>query len=502
MPPPASLRRRRSLPAVAGLLAALTLAVPATAQAGATQESIFQDDQLLLFSGPGTRDATLADLRSLGVDTVRAFVKWADVAPSPDSTTRPSFDATDPGAYPAENWAKYDGLVTAARASGLSILLTPTSGVPAWASQCSGSVARRRTCNPSAAEFGLFVRALGLRYSGNYAGLPKVSRWAMFNEPNVGSWLTPQYIRRRGQLIANSPIRYRSLVHAGTAALRATGHPHDQIMLGETAPIGHTGGALATRPIATAAFLRDLFCIDSAGRALRGTAAALRNCTRPGRFDVSAISHHPYVRGGSQPPLTATRPDEITIANSSRLKLILARAARRGRIRGGLPIYYTEYGYQTDPPDRIFGVGLSAQARYMNESDYIAWRDGQVKGMAQYLLNDDFSLDGFQTGLRFSSGRSKPALAAYRLPVWVVGHRSFVTVFGQARAAPNGQQARVAIQARSGRGGFKTVKTVTTRNSKGFFRVSVPRRGSTWRLRWASPSGAVYFSREAAAARR
>jgi len=44
-----------------------------------------------------------------------------------------------------------------------------------------------------------------------------VKRWAIWNEPNVGSWLTPQYIRRGGRLIANSAIRYRRLVRAAAS---------------------------------------------------------------------------------------------------------------------------------------------------------------------------------------------------------------------------------------------------------------------------------------------
>lgn len=499
-------RRRPLLAALLALALTLPLGLAGPARAGSTQESIFQDDQQLLYSGAEHRDKTLDVVRDLGADTIRVFVRWSDVAPDSTSTTRPTFDATDPAAYPAPNWERYDGLLVAAQTRGLGVLFTPTSSIPAWASQCSGSLARRSTCNPSPTEFGRFVRALGRRYSGSYPGgagtLPRVRRWAIWNEPNVGSWLTPQYRRRRGRLISNSAVRYRLLVHAATGALGATGHARDQIMMGETAPIGRVTGDPTTRPIATGAFLRDVFCIDDRGRALTGSAATDRDCRRPGRFDVTAISHHPYVFGGSRPPHSSVRPDEITIANSGRLKLIMARAAHRGRIRAGLPIYYTEYGFQTNPPDSLFGVSLAAQARYLNESDYIAWHDGQVRGMAQYLLDDDFASDGFQTGLRFNSGRPKPALAAYRLPVWVVGRGSFVTVFGQARPAANGHRTRVQIQTKSGRGGFRTVKTVITTNSRGFFSASVRRGGSTWRLRWESPSHRVLFSREAAAARR
>ena len=54
-----------------------------------------QDDNLLLYSGPGTRDAALSDLASLGADTVRALVIWSRVAPSARSTHKPAgFDGS------------------------------------------------------------------------------------------------------------------------------------------------------------------------------------------------------------------------------------------------------------------------------------------------------------------------------------------------------------------------------------------------------------------------
>ena len=67
-----------------------------------------------------------------------------------------------------------------------------------------------------------------------------------------------------------------------------------------------------------------------------GRAAREQGCNTATRLDVTAIAHHPYVRGGSRSPLTPPRRDEITISSISRLKTILAQGARRGLIpRGG-----------------------------------------------------------------------------------------------------------------------------------------------------------------------
>jgi hypothetical protein len=500
--------RRISL--IVGCLGAVLAALPPSALASTSQESIMQDDGLLLFSGSGQRDNTLDEMRSLGADSVRVFVYWNAVAPEATSTQRPpGFDAADPTSYPSDLWDRYDGVVRAAASRGLSVILTPTSPIPAWPSQCSGSVAKRQSCKPDPALFGGFLRALGIRYSGGYADenegggtLPRVSRWGLWNEPDVGRWLTPQFVRRGGRLIPASPARYRQLATAAIEGLRATGHATDQIMLGETAPIGNTTGAIATRPVATATFWRNLLCLDRSGRSLRGRAAVEQECTRPPRLLATAIAHHPYIRGGSRSPLTRPRPDEITIANLPRLQAILAQGARRGRIASGLPIYYTEYGFQTNPPDRNLGVSLARQAEYLNESDWMTYRQPAVKGLAQYLLRDDNGISGFQSGLKFADGRQKPSYNAYRFPVWVVRKGVAVTVFGLVRPASDGASGVVRMQVRPPKEkAWATLRTVKP-NRKGFVLAKFWSRRGSWRLVWEPDSGQQEISRVAREANR
>jgi hypothetical protein len=280
-----------------------------------------------------------------------------------------------------------------------------------------------------------------------------------------------------------SAFRYRELVRAAVRALRATGHGGDQIMAGETGPIGQSGGSLARRPVATAEFLRTLFCITPSGAPLRSAAIG---CT--GRYEplgLTAISHHPYIQGGSRPPRTPARFDEITISSPARLKRIMAAAARLGRIRRGLPIYYTEYGFQTDPPDRLLGVPLALQAQYLAESLYMTYRDPAVRGLTQYLLRDDPGLPGFQTGLRFNDGRAKPSLRDFPFSVFAFRQGGLVTVFAQLRAAPNGARIPVLVQRRApGARQFQTFRTVTT-NPTGFLLVRLRSPRSVWRLQTA-----------------
>jgi hypothetical protein len=95
--------------------------------------------------------------------------------------------------------------------------------------------------------------------------------------------------------------------------------------------------------------------------------------------------------------------------------------------------------------------------------------------VSQYELNDPPEQDQFNTGLRFSDGRAKASLAAYRLPVWVTRGR----VWGQVRAASGGT---ADLQWRSSsKKSWKTYKTVKP-NSRGYFDQKVTRRRGQWRL--------------------
>jgi hypothetical protein len=475
--------RRRSLSA---LLLAGALFAPAAAQASTTQESIVQDDNLLLYSAPATRDATLDEFAALGADTIRALVVWDRVAPSPTSLTKPAgdLDLSDPATY-GGNWAPYDGLVSAAKQRGLQVLLTPTGPGPAWASACTGSASARQACRPRPAEFRRFVAALTKHFSGQH-------RWAIWNEPNVSAWLSPQFSAGK----PTSPDLYRSLYRAALGGLRDAGHGSDRVLLGETAP-SSLGSASASAPsMATLTFIDRLFCMTSAGR--RVTSGTCRGAFT--RLTAAGFATHPYVRGGSAGPTAAARPGEVTIGSVGRLESTLDRAARLGRIAARLPVFFTEYGFQTNPPDHLLGVSLNSQAAFINQSDYIAYGLPRVRSVAQYLLDDDAAPSGFQSGLRFVSGRAKPALAAYRLPIWVRARGSSVTVFGQVRPAADSARETVLIQNKPVKGGFRTVRRVTVSNRKGFFTVNLPKRAGLWRLSWTpTTGGSAILSRESGA---
>lgn len=484
------------------LVGALTLLLAAPAAASKTQESIIEDEHQLLERGPEVRNATLDEMSSLGADTIRSLVIWNRIAPA--GSRRPAgFDGANPAAYPAAAWDPYDDLVRGAGVHGLGLLFSPSTPIPAWASDCKQGV--KATCKPDPKQYGEFVTALGKRYSGTYADenqgggvLPRVARWSFLNEPNQPGWLTPQYERKRGRLVASAAVRYRQLAAAGIKALRASGHSGDQMLLGETAPLGHTTGTLSRRQTPPVDFLRKLLCLDSRGHRLSGADGRAHSCSSYRRLAVTGFAHHPYGRGGSRPP--ADKPQaagEITISVASRLERLLTQAGRASRIPRGLPVYYSEFGFQTNPPDRLFGVRAALQADYINQSDWMAYRDSKVRSVAQYKLVDDFAQSSFQSGLRFLDGSPKPAYAAYRLPIWVTKSGSNVRVYGQVRPAADSTPQQVDIQVKPAGGAFTTVQTVAVSSLKGQFLLTLPARPGTWRLSW---NGLV--SREAKVARR
>ncbi|MGH3416763.1 MAG: hypothetical protein ACRDSS_09875, partial [Actinocrinis sp.] len=268
-------------------------ALPSPALASHSQIAIIQDGSDL-----GNAPAAMAQFRMLGANTVRVVVWWYLLAPHPGSTHRPRhFNATDPNAYSNRDWAPYDSIVQAAAADGMSVDLTVSGGAPRWAEASKpphtphttpGAIAWR----PNAKQYGEFVQAVGKRYSGHFtprgasSPLPRVHFWALFNEPNFGEDLGPQ--ATHGSRVATAPAMYRALAGAGWRGLRASGHRHDTILIGELAaqgeepsrptrhaPQGYPGNLGQTRPLL---FIRDLYCVSSSFRPLRGAAARAAGC--------------------------------------------------------------------------------------------------------------------------------------------------------------------------------------------------------------------------------
>src|SRR6266699_1478940 len=69
------------------------------------------------------------------------------------------------------------------------------------------------------------------------------------------------------------------------------------------------------------------------------------------------------------------------------------------RSGGSARIWLTEYGYQTNPPDRLLGVSQLLQARYIGDAALVAYRTPRVDMLIQFLYRDEPNVDRFQSGL-------------------------------------------------------------------------------------------------------
>jgi hypothetical protein len=547
---------KRALPGLIAAAAAIVLAAPA--YASSTQEAMFQDDSLLVYPPSAQVARTLDTLQSLGVDRIRVTVYWRLVAPDAESERKPAFPgggATDPAAYPRANWKRYDDLVRLAYDRGIQVNFDVAGPAPDWASSGMGGYA-----NPSAGEFGPFAWAVAARYTGAYtpppgnqnppppapsnpsplpplpvpvldssgaqqvaaqsdtATLPRVNYWSFFNEGNQRVFLMPQYVDRKEA----SPRIYRALLDAGWNSLQGTGHGGDTVIIGDTAPKG--GGerddAANMRPLR---FVRALYCVNTRLRPLAGATARALGCpdrnqvrdfpaAHPVLFRATGFAHHPYSLL-TPPALPSANPDDVGMADLGRLSSTLRRAFAAYRLRGGLPIYNTEFGYQSRPPDP-FGFPQALQAAYINQAEFLSYVNPNVRSTDQFLLEDappytqfpSNSLQywsSFQTGLLERGGRLKQAFGAYRIPIFIPGPRRFFPasfrVWGAVRPAPNGSTQSVQVQFLGrGRGAkWRAVKTVKTRNARNYVdtRVRLSRSGSV-RLRWRNPAnGQSLFSR-------
>jgi hypothetical protein len=471
--------------------------------------------------------ATLDQLRRLGVQRVRVFVPWDSLAPDPTSRQRPpGFDAADPAAYPASNWAIYDTIVQDTRARGMGVDFTLGPPPPLWASgKGAPDPVRQTEWRPSAKEFGLFVRAIGTRYSGRYipagssAPLPRVDFWSIWNEPNLGIELAPQAIHH--STVEVSSALYRNLLDAAWSALQATGHGRDTVLIGEVAPAGATVGNNVPGNFAAMAplrFLRALYCVDAAYQPLRGAAATASKCpstatgsanfaqAHPALFDATGFADHPYPQGLPPDEPTPDEPDFAELADIPRLEQVLDTLQRVYGSRKQFPIFSTEFGYQTTPPDSEAGtVSPGLAAEYLNWSEYLSWRDPRIRSYDQYLLIDP-PRGNFASALEFSNGAPKPGFYAYRMPIYLPVRATDrgrpLEVWGGVRPAYYVrldthalQRARIQFQSASG-GPFRTVRMVPLTGRYGYFDVleSFPSSGLV-RLSWSYPHGPAIFSR-------
>jgi hypothetical protein len=367
---------------------AALLAVPSASSSRYIEHGIFDDAQL----NYGNPDQVFPMLKQLNTQIVRVNLVWG--GPNGVAKRRP-VNPMNPN-DPAYDWSVYDRTVFYAHQHGIRVVFS-VIGTPPWANSARGlNVVPRRIL-----DLERFATAAARRYSGSFKGrdgrvLPPVRQWLAWNEPNNPAFLRPQYRKVGKKVVIQSAIDYAKICNAVVKGVRKTTIGASKVACGVTGPRGNNNPNSSRPALSPVAFLRAM--------------------KKAGAKGFDAYAHHPYYGAPRETPSTppppgihGNAPTAITLGNIN----VLIREV--SRLYGSKRIWITEYGYQTNPPDRIFGVSLANQARYLTQSYGIARRHPRIDMFLWFLLRDERrGAEGWQSGLLTASGAKKPAFAAFQ----------------------------------------------------------------------------------------
>ena len=284
-----------------------------------------------------------------GASIMRLLVQWNVVAAAKPAVASDPFD-------PAYNLSDVDEAVLTAQENDQEVMLTVT-GTPSWANG-----GKKPNVMPTRlSDLTTFARAIASRYSGRYAGYPYVRFWSVWNEPNLNLFLTPQF-NAAGTSVA--PANYAKLYAAAYAGLKA-GNPLAKVAIGETSARGHDkpgGPVISHSP---------------------GKFAELVAKANP-RLKFDAWAHHPYPSNPNNKPTQIVKWPNVSLMSLPRFDESLKTWFHRKSV----PIWITEYGHQTRPPES-FGIPWSTQAKYVAQAIGIAKKLPFVNMFIWFVYQDD-----------------------------------------------------------------------------------------------------------------
>ncbi len=334
-------------------------------------------------------DKAFQTLKNLRAQIIRVDLNWGGIVAK---KKRPEFPS-DP-ADPAYNWDIYDRLLLNAKKNKIQVLFT-IYGTPRWAN------GKKKGLNRAPRQM-LFLKqfafAAAKRYSGTFKRddgtvLPGVRKWLAWNEPNNPIFLAPQWAkvnaRRFVPVAAKNYARMCAAVWSGVHLTHLRG---EVVACGATDPRGNNSPRSRRPSISPLAFL----------------AALKKYGLRKGNFD--AYAHHPYASYPGETPATKPKAKTgvVTLANIGDLTGLLTR------LFGNKKLWITEYGYQTRPPDRTFGVTWAKQAKYLTQAYRMARKNPRITMMLWFLIRDEGRLSGWQSGFFTAGGKRKPSYNAFR----------------------------------------------------------------------------------------
>jgi hypothetical protein len=272
---------------------------------------------------------------------------------------------------------------------------------------------------------------------------PWITRWTVWNEPNVRLFLIPNSSRVYVTRLLNPA--YRALKEAS---------PRNIVAGGVTSPRKTPSGV---SPIAW----------------IRGMRAA--------HALLDAYAQNPYpIRPGETPTSGGCwRCTEVTMAT---LPKLISEVKRDFGSR--TRIWLTEYAYNSKPPSKWLGVSNALQARYVGEAALRAYLAPRVDLLIHFLVRDEPNATRWTSGFYTSRGRVKPSFNAYVVPFAQLSrHGTRTSVWGQVRPRTGRQPYRLQ-QLRAGHWRWVGGTRLTT--SGGYLRrVVTAARGARLRI-WSS----------------
>jgi hypothetical protein len=374
----------------------LVVAVAAAALIGATAQpaessrylriGIYDEAQTLY----GPIPQTFSLLGQLRVQEIRENLYWG--GPYGVAFKRPA-KPRDPN-DPAYHWTLYDRTVEYAQQYGIKVLFS-IYATPTWE---SGNTAKN-IAPKNANDLRDFAYAAAQRYSGTFVDdtgrvLPAVKDWTAWNEPNNPTFLAPQYKRSGSAWVIQSAINYAKICNAIYDGVHATFNANERVACGVTAPRGNNDPNSSRPSVSPIAFVRA--------------------CKKAGLLRFDAWAHHPYYAGPSDQPTTKPVTAKGAPATAVTLGNLGDLIRTVTQLYGNKRIWITEYGYQTNPPDTLFGVSWAKQALYLKQAFGIAKKNPRIDMMLWFLLKDDPNVNGWQSGLITIGGKKKPAFAAFQ----------------------------------------------------------------------------------------
>ena len=305
---------------------------------------------------------------------IRTQISWKDIA-----RRRPKNPA-DPNDS-AYNWRVLDRNVRNGAAwstlTGGTVIYN-IWGTPSWAKKYkTGKVLYVPV--PNTTDFRNFVRALVARYDGTFIPnsapttaipFPRITHWEIWNEPNNALGLArPSKLDKRGKPAGAGA--YKTLLNTAYNAIHAgdpAGGPK-AVVIG-----GAVGGRTGINHVAFYSSLKKLHA------------------------KMDAISLHPYSLVAKWGP-TDGAPGRGYLQPYYRLGNFNRFIGFVKGWRGAkFPIFITEIGWQVGPRNTLTEVTAKNQGTFLKQAVTKLKKYPQVQGMTWYLLRDERTRSGWQSG--------------------------------------------------------------------------------------------------------